>query len=69
MLDNALDRPVLAARIPTFEYDKDLVVMFDGMPLDFDEFNLEGAKRHLISLIMRQALTPSSALSHYLSVR
>jgi len=40
MLDDALDRPVLSARIPTFEYDEHLVAVLDDVPLHFDKLDL-----------------------------
>lgn len=41
MLDNALDRAVLARRIPALQDDQDLVVAFDEVPLQLDEVDLE----------------------------
>ena len=54
MLDNALDRAVFAARIPTFEDDQNLVSVFYGMFLNFYELDLEVMKRCGVGLTTTQ---------------
>ena len=44
MLDEALDRAVLAARVTTFEYYQDLVSVLDDVPLNLDKLDLQIAK-------------------------
>ena len=41
MLDDPLDCSVLAACVPPLEYDEDLVTMFDDVPLNLDQLNLQ----------------------------
>jgi hypothetical protein len=41
MFDDPLDCPVLAACVPPLEYDEDLVTMFDDVPLNLDQLNLQ----------------------------
>src|SRR5450756_2531879 len=50
MLDNALDRAVLAGRIPALQDDQDLVIAFDEVPLQLDQFDLEFAQAVLVGL-------------------
>ena len=53
MLDNALDRAVLAGRIPSLQDDQDFVIAFDEMPLQPDKFDLELAQLVLVALLRR----------------
>ena len=48
VLDNALDRAVLAGRIPALQDDQDLVIAFDEVPLQLDQFDLEFAQAVLV---------------------
>src|ERR1035437_252919 len=41
MLDNALDRAIFAGCIPTLQDDQYLVIAFDEVPLQLDQFDLE----------------------------
>ena len=43
MLDNTLDRAVLAGGIPALQDDQNLVIALDEVPLQFDQFDLQFA--------------------------
>ena len=48
MLDDAFDRAVLARSIPALQDDQDLVIAFDEMALQLDQFDLEFAQALLV---------------------
>ena len=55
------DRPILARRIPSFEYHTDLHIVLDHVALKFDQFNLQTVEfffigfsiHHIIPRIIR----------------
>lgn len=50
MLYDALDRAILSGGVSTFEDDQYLVITFDKVPLQLDQFDLEFAKGIFICL-------------------
>ena len=48
MLDNTFDRAVLARSIPALQDDQDLIVAFDEVALQLDQFYLEFAQSFLV---------------------
>ena len=51
MLDNTFDRAVLARSIPALHDDQDLVIAFDEVTLQLDQFDLEFAQSFLVSFL------------------
>ena len=50
MLDDALDRAIFSGGIPALEDNQDPVPVFDDVPLDLDELDLQVVQRGAISL-------------------
>jgi hypothetical protein len=50
MLDNALDCAIFSGRIPAFQDDQYLVIAFDEVSLQLDQFALELSQTVLIGL-------------------
>jgi len=50
MLDDALDRAIFSGGIPALEDNQDPVLVFDDVPLDLDELDLQVVQRGAISL-------------------
>jgi hypothetical protein len=48
MLNDALDRPILAGAIPSFQYDQYLAFMPDDVALQLDQLDLQSDQRLLI---------------------
>jgi hypothetical protein len=57
-LDNAFDRTVLAGRISTFQNDQDLVIAFDEVVLQFDQFDLELVEAVLVGFFRNRESVP-----------
>ena len=49
MLDDALDRAILTARVAALHYDKHLVAVPDDVLLDLDELDLQVTQRRLVA--------------------
>ena len=50
MLDDTFDRAVLSGGVPALEDNQDPVPVFDDVPLDLDELDLQVVQRGAISL-------------------
>ena len=50
MLDNTLDRTVLARSIPALQNDQNLVIAFDEVTLQLDQFDLKFAQSFFVGL-------------------